>query len=121
MRLRQSLLILLVVVFGGCGGEGSGAESGFGERPRSGVQQPAEPVRCPSAHPERRGSAGDFDARHLLGLAEAEARALAESNECVVRVVRRDGEGLDTTAELDFYRINVWVNDDVVTRIEDVG
>ena len=117
VRLRQGLLIAFAVAVGACGG----GEAGSSYRPEPEIQAAAKPIWCPTAHAERRGSRGNFDARRLLGLAEREARTLAERNDCVVRVVRRDGQPLDTTADLNFYRINVGVNDNVVTRIEDVG
>ena len=117
VRLRQALLIAFAIAVGACGS----GEADTSYRPEPEIQAAAKPIWCPTAHAERRGPRGNFDARRLLALAEREARTLAERNDCVVRVVRRDGERLDTTADLTFYRINVWVNDNVVTRIQDVG
>jgi hypothetical protein len=58
-----------------------------------------------------------YDARELVGLGVGKARRVAEAHQCLLRVVRRDGEWLIVTQEFRANRINVAVRDRIVRRI----
>ena len=70
---------------------------------------------CPAGEPHH------FDAQQLVGMRLAPAEALAERFGCLVRVVRLDGEWQIVTDDYRTDRVNVWVEDDVVTRIDSIG
>ena len=72
----------------------------------------AKPPVCP------RGAVdGLRPRRRLIGLPLEEARRIARNHDgCEVRVVKRDGEPLAVTDDLRLDRINVEVQNDVVTR-----
>jgi hypothetical protein len=52
--------------------------------------------------------------QRLIGLHLEDARELAARSGCHLRVVRRTGPGSIVTAELDWNRFNVEIEDDVV-------
>jgi hypothetical protein len=58
-----------------------------------------------------------FDARKLVGMRVGDARRKAERHNCLLRVVRRDGEWLVVTQDFLANRINVAVRDRRVRRI----
>ena len=72
-------------------------------------------ARCPVGEPHH------FDAQRLVGMRLAPAQALAEHFDCLVRVVRLDGEWQIVTDDYRTDRVNVWVEGDVVTRIDSIG
>lgn len=53
----------------------------------------------------------------LVGLTEDEALKLAESNGWFVRVVERDGESFPATADYQEFRVNLTVENGVVTQV----
>jgi len=59
---------------------------------------------------ERRAAVG----RQLIGLHLDDARELATRSGYRLRVIRRDGEGLVVTADLDTGRIDVEIEHDIV-------
>lgn len=59
-------------------------------------------------------------AKKLIGKSEAVATSLAKANGFDVQVVRRDGKELVQPANLDFGRINLDINDNLVVAA-DVG
>jgi hypothetical protein len=61
---------------------------------------------------------GNFDARALIGLNLDAANDLAVRNGCSVRVVRQDGIANTITLELLIGRINVDVQQDIVTALD---
>jgi hypothetical protein len=71
---------------------------------------------CPSGTPSDPATE-HYDARELVGLRVGEARRIAESHRCLLRVVRRDGEPLVVTQDFRTDRINVSVRDHIVRRI----
>lgn len=74
---------------------------------------------CPEA--QRAAHGGDrFDAHRLVGKRIQRARRIARRHDCTVRVVKRDGEALDGTADYRNNRINVVVKDRRVKRIRGV-
>jgi hypothetical protein len=75
------------------------------------TEAPQETHLCP------RADAPPFDARELVGLRVRRARATAERHDCLLRVVRRDGEPLIVTQDFLANRIDVAVRDHVVRRI----
>jgi hypothetical protein len=89
------------------------------------VQRPSRPVRCPASAGfkggEDSGGGGGFDARDLLGLAVAEAKALARRNDCAVRVVNRDGQDLVRTMDYSNSRINVTETEGRVVALDGIG
>jgi hypothetical protein len=86
------------------------------------VERPAKPVYCPTAVGGKGPKAKDrFDAREILSLSVAEAKAVAKKHGCVVRVVRRDGVDLVRTMDFSNARINVTVTQDRVLRIGGIG
>ena len=56
-----------------------------------------------------------------MGLDEAAATALAEENGWVVRVVRLDGEDLAATMDYVTNRVNVAIENGVVTEVISIG
>jgi hypothetical protein len=64
---------------------------------------------------------GDFDAREVLGREVPDAEALARRAGCSVQVVKRDSENLPGIVNLDPSRIDVVVEDGIVTRIDSVA
>lgn len=89
------------------------------------VQRPSKPVRCPAAGgfkgAEESGAVGGFDARELLGLETAEAKALARRNDCAVRVVNRDGRELVRTMDYSNSRINVTETKGRIVALNGIG
>lgn len=75
----------------------------------------ARPPMCPAGEPRQ------FDARRLVGMRLEPATALAKRFDCVVRVVRLDGESLPGTDDYRTDRVNVAVRDGRVTRVENIG
>lgn len=57
------------------------------------------------------------DAERLIGLSEADAVAEAEAQGWDVRVVARDGEEFPITMDYSTGRVNLTVEDDVVTKV----
>ena len=76
-----------------------------------------KPIHCPSNVPQAKA----LDARTVVGLAEHRAAAMARRTGCTMVAVARDGERFALTANLDRTRLQVEVNDGVVTRIVTVG
>jgi hypothetical protein len=76
----------------------------------------------PSARwcPEDAGDRG-FATEQLLGLALPDAERLAGESDCAVRVVERDGEPLAVTMDFSPTRINVAVEDGLVTEVQSLG
>lgn len=89
------------------------------------VERPSKPVRCPAAAGFKGGAggggAGDFDARELLGLEIAKAKALAKRNGCAVRVVNRDGQELVRTMDYSGGRINVTETKGRIVALNGIG
>jgi hypothetical protein len=86
------------------------------------VQRPAKAVRCPGAGAKGGpGEAGDFDARELLGLPAARAKALAERNGCAMRVVVRDGQDLVRTMDYSTGRVNVTETAGRIVALNGIG
>jgi hypothetical protein len=73
------------------------------------------PINCP---PEEETA---FDARELVGESVQDAARLARRNDCSVRVVERDGQPLPGTDDFVPSRINVVIDDGLVTQVADVG
>ncbi len=73
------------------------------------------PALCPAGEPHH------FDAQSLVGMRLAPATELASRFDCLVRVVRLDGEWQIVTDDYRTDRVNVWVSDDVVARIDGIG
>lgn len=67
--------------------------------------------------------AADIDAAsgQLLGVAEADAAKVAEQFGWTVRVVKRDGEQLAVTMDYSETRVNVIVEDGVITGVDSIG
>jgi hypothetical protein len=88
--------------------------------------RPADPIpeamRCPTpVHwPELR-HAKAIDARRLVGLRLDEARRLARAHRCSVRVYYLDGEPYEIFLDSRPYRINVAIDDGIVTRVVNTG
>lgn len=89
------------------------------------VQRPSKPVRCPAAAGfkggDDAGGSGGFDARELLGLEIARAKALAKNNDCAVRVVNRDGQELVRTMDYSNARINVTETEGRIVALNGIG
>lgn len=64
---------------------------------------------------------GVFDATSIIGQSEAEAADAAAAEGCAIRVVERDGRSLAVTDDFRPDRINVAVEDAVVTKIVSLG
>lgn len=73
-----------------------------------------------NSKPCPRKSADSFDSRQLIGKSLERSHAIAKRNDCIIRVVKRDGEELDITDDLRFNRINVVLVDGHVVRIDGV-
>jgi hypothetical protein len=91
---------------------GALALSGCGE------DEPSSAMSCPSgaATVEER-----LDATELVGEPVLEAKMLAEKYNCQLRVVVRNGRGLDHFSDYEPSRINVEIEDGFITRVESVG
>lgn len=78
-----------------------------------------EPMPADSALPGEGDVIGiaPEDAERLVGLSEKEATASAESQGWVVRVVARDGEEFPITMDYSTGRVNLTIEDDVVTEV----
>ncbi|MDO8391225.1 MAG: hypothetical protein Q7V57_12120 [Actinomycetota bacterium] len=63
----------------------------------------------------------DAAAGQLLGVAEADAAKVAEQFGWTVRVVKRDGEQLAVTMDYNESRVNVVVEDGVITAVDSIG
>jgi hypothetical protein len=88
-----------------CGGDGGGVV-----RPLPApVPLPAQPA--PPVEP----AVSDADAAALVGLGEAEATKVAESNGWTVRVVARDGESFAVTDDYRLDRVNLTIEDGAVS------
>lgn len=88
------------------------------------VQRPSKPVRCPAAagfKGDDAGGTGGFDARELLGLETAAAKALARKNDCALRVVNRDGQELVRTMDYSNGRINVTETKGRIVALNGIG
>lgn len=59
--------------------------------------------------------------KELIGKNLTDATALTESHGCRLRVRVRNGQGQMGTADFRLDRINVGIDDDVVTSIQGVG
>lgn len=75
----------------------------------------ADPIYCPRHDREDR-----FDANRVEDKRVKRARRIARRHDCVVRVVKRDGEDLTITDDLRHDRINVVVRDRRVKRVDGV-
>lgn len=84
-----------------------------------------DPGLTPEPMPVDDGTATSVDATAasdaLVGLDEAAATALAEENGWVVRVVRLDGEDLAATMDYVTNRVNVAIENGVVTEVVSIG
>ncbi len=109
-----ALPLALTTTLAGCASE---------ERPPSrpfvAVERPSAPQPCPMPFGDVIGPA--FDSRSLLGLREGEARSEAARADCEIRVVRRDGLGVDVTGDLRPNRIDVEVSVGFVVALADQG
>lgn len=88
------------------------------------VQRPKQALYCPAAEGgAKKGSGGSsgFDARDLLGLSTAKAEALAKRNDCVVRVVSRDGKDLIRTMDFSNARVNVTETKGRIVALNGIG
>lgn len=98
-----------------------GADKQSQEETGSGAQDPddvarsdTDPGNClddPLPLPEAASPSG------LIGLTEAEAMQVAEGAGLVSRVVSRDGEQFPITKDYRLSRVNLTVNDGVVTAV----
>lgn len=62
-----------------------------------------------------------FNARELIGMRLKRARMVARRHDCIVRVVRRDGEPIAGTDDYRDDRINVAVENERIVRIAGIG
>jgi len=65
--------------------------------------------------------AGDFDESTVIGLDVDEAERVAADAGWVLRVARLDGEDLALTMDFRTDRVNVAVEDDIVTEVLSIG
>lgn len=100
-----ALLIPLTTFAAACGSSGE-------PTPGTGSDV-AVPSKAPT--PTAGKDAASTDLKALVGLSESEARARAEGDGYVVRVIFRDGEPLPATKDFRPDRVNLAVEDGVVT------
>jgi ABC-type uncharacterized transport system auxiliary subunit len=81
------------------------------------IQRPTSPLLCPRDVAPSHA----FDGRELLGLTVSKARRKAAEGGCRLFVSKRDGELQGRTAEDNPRRLNVWVEDRVVVRLDGVN
>jgi len=96
------VIVALLVGFTGCG---------------SGGAVPATDRECPAADDADLTEVSQARAELLLGYSEADAQRCAQALGWGFRVAERDGEPFALTMDYRFNRVNVVVNDDVVTAI----
>jgi hypothetical protein len=124
---RHAVLIVLLAAATGCGDDEPAEPA-----PPPAVQHRTKPVWCPAKRYEqvKRSDGrydvhnlphGTFDARELLGLRLNRAEALAQRNDCGVRVVVKDGEKMVRTEDLRPNRINVKLERGYVVALQNVG
>jgi len=78
---------------------------------------PATDRACPAADDADLSEVSQARAELLLGYSEADAQRCAETLGWGFRVGERDGEPFALTMDYRFNRVNVVVNDDIVTAI----
>lgn len=114
MDLRPSawLVVCLLTVVGGCGPD-------LGTTPATSpvaTEPAAEKLWCPGEGGGRR-----FDTQALVGDSLDAAEKRAAGYGCIIRVVERDGEAFPVTLDFSPSRINVVVEDDLVTGVRSIG
>ena len=109
-RVMLGLLVGFGLVLGACASDDSDAAPGSDSADRA--------VECPTADPAD-AIAGITQERAdlLLGLREADAQRCAEDLGWAFRVGRRDEESFALTMDYSAQRVNVEVDDDIVTVI----
>jgi hypothetical protein len=79
---------------------------------------------CPDVRLAPEGSESLVDpvnARRFVGMTVRHARRLGRAHDCLVRVVRRNGEDLIVTTDFRTDRANVAVRDHRITRVVGIG
>jgi hypothetical protein len=110
MHRALSAVALLSLIGAGCGGKDE----------RTAVERPASPVWCPSRLKleGHQAAHGNFDARHVIGLAADKAKDLAHAHGCELRVTSIDGKAQQVAAIGSRRFINVQIEKDVVVRFD---
>ena len=114
MRTRFLVAAIVVTIVSGCADDES--------RPLADIDRPARPMWCPSGvGPDGKvRTHGDLDGRKLLGQPLEQARAVAATSGCEVRVLVEEGRELDRDDDWRVDRINVEVRSGIVVALIDV-
>ena len=64
---------------------------------------------------------GESQVNRVLGMVESDAIAVLQQDNKILRVINRDGEALMVTADVRANRVNVYVKNGVVSRLENMG
>jgi hypothetical protein len=96
-------VVVLAVAAAGCGGPE--------------VERSARPVWCPRDVPTSQA----FDAREVLGLRKAKAAQVTRKAGCALVAVREDDVQFAITANFDPKRLQVEIDDGIVTRLRGVN
>jgi hypothetical protein len=96
-------VVVLAVAAAGCGG--------------SEVERSARPLWCPRGVPTSQA----FDAREVLGVRKAKAEQVTRKAGCTLAVLREDDVRFAITANFDPKRLQVEIDDGIVTRLRGVN
>jgi hypothetical protein len=116
--MRRLALLLALVAVAGCGGDDD-------ERPASAA--PDDPISSGPIDPDQPAAPAVSErackrlGRRIVGAPLADATARAKARGCPLRVALLDGEPQALTEDFSPARINVRVEDDVVTGVEFMG
>jgi hypothetical protein len=103
--------LVAALALAACGSD----DSGDTDPPATTATADEAPISCPSHRQDA------FDAQQVVGESVQGAERLAERHGCSVRVIERDGEPLAGTDDLVPSRINVVVENGLVTQVAGVG
>lgn len=100
-------LTLIALAVSGCGSD----------KPVPKVAIPTKVVQCPKGSTATNG----FNASTLVGRSFRDAQGAASKYGCTVRPVEVDGEPKAVTMDYSESRVNVWLKDDTVIKIQGIG
>jgi predicted outer membrane protein len=113
--LRATVVLaacIALAVLTGCGSDDDASTT-----PTPAPTKPTQSLVCPMDA----GDAKSFDASTLVGKSVADAKTEAAKYGCTVRTVELDGKPMAATMDFNQSRINVSVEDNEVTAVQNIG